>query len=192
MMPRTGSQRDRRLTPAEWPDTRPLGRSLALPELQQGPARRYRWKSVCFGAPPRKASCPLSLKIRRIDCTRDDALAAIAGLRRELSPKGNVVSAEGKARTVAAFGEPLTPGQVVEKICADVASRGMTAVLDYTRRLDGVSLEPSAVRVSERELEDAHGKADPAYLKTLASVRENILAYQQAILNRDVRVAGAP
>ena len=134
----------------------------------------------------------MSLKIRRIDCSRDDAQAAIDQLRRELSPRGNVVSAEGKARTIAAFGEPLTPGQVVEKICADVADRGLAAVLDYTRRLDGVSLEPSSVRVSARELEDAHGQADPAYLQTLANVRENILAYQRAILNRDVRVSGGP
>jgi histidinol dehydrogenase len=134
----------------------------------------------------------LSLKIRRIDCSREDALAAIAQLRRELSPKGNVVSAEGKARTVAAFGEPLTPGQVVEKICGDVATRGLAAVLDYTRRLDGVSLEPDAVRVSESELDDAYRSADPAYLQTLANIRANILAYQQAILNRDVRVDGGP
>jgi histidinol dehydrogenase len=138
------------------------------------------------------ASAPLSLKIRRIDCSRDDALAAIAQLRRELSPKGNVVSAEGKARTIAAFGEPLTPGQVVEKICGDVAARGLAAVLDYTRRLDGVTLEPSAVRVSAKELDDAHAASDPAYLETLANVRENILAYQRAILSQDVLISGGP
>src|SRR4029077_20171578 len=38
--------------------------------------------------------------------------------------------------------------------------------------------------------EEAYENADPAYLKTLTTVRENILAYQQAILNRDVRVSG--
>jgi histidinol dehydrogenase len=134
----------------------------------------------------------LTLKIRRIDCSRDDALAAITQLRRELSPKGNVVSAEGRARTIAALGEPLTPGQVVEKICGDVAARGLAAVFDYTRRLDGVALEPSAVRVSAKEFKDAHASADPSYLETLANVREKILAYQQAILNRDVRISGGP
>jgi histidinol dehydrogenase len=134
----------------------------------------------------------LRLKIRRFDCSRDDALAAVGQLRRELSPRGNVVSAEGRARTIAAFGEPLTPGQVVEKICADVAARGLDAVLDYTRRLDGVSLEPSSLRVSAEELADAHAGADPAYLETLDHVRENILAYQRAILSRDVRTSGGP
>ena len=55
----------------------------------------------------------------------------------------------------------LSPGQVVEKICADVADRGLAAVLDYTRRLDGVTLEPASVRVSASELEDAYRAADP-------------------------------
>jgi len=130
----------------------------------------------------------LTLNIRRIDCASGDAFAAIAELRRELSPRGNVVSPEGRARTLAAFGEPLTPVQVVERICADVAARGLAAVLDYTRRLDGVALEPAAVRVSRAELVSAHESADAGYLQTLENVRGNILAYQQAILNRDVKV----
>ena len=130
----------------------------------------------------------MTLSIRRIDCASNDALAAIAELRRELSPKGNVVSPEGRARTVAAFGEPLTPVQVVERICADVAARGLAAVLDYTRRLDEVALEPGTVRVSRAELESAHESADAGYLQTLENVRANILAYQRAILNHDVKV----
>jgi histidinol dehydrogenase len=128
----------------------------------------------------------LKLKMRRIDCSRDDALEAIASLRRELSPKGNVVSPESRARTAAVFGEPLTPGQVVEKICTEVEARGLDAVLEYTRKLDGVSLEPSSVRVSEGELDSAYRSADPEYLGTLSRVRDNILTYQSAILNRDV------
>ncbi len=113
----------------------------------------------------------MALKIRRIDCSTHDARQEIAALREELSPKGNVVSPEGKARTIAAFGEPLAPRQVVERICADVAARGLEAVLDYSRRIDGVTLEPEQVRVSPGELADAHRKADPAYLETIARVR---------------------
>jgi histidinol dehydrogenase len=128
----------------------------------------------------------LRLKIRRIDCASENAQAAIADLRRELSPQGNVVSPEGRALTIAAFGEPLSPVQVVEHICADVASRGLQAVLDHTRRLDGVTLDTGSVRVAEKELQDAFEKADAAYLKTIDRVRENILAFQRAILNHDV------
>jgi histidinol dehydrogenase len=126
-----------------------------------------------------------TLNICRIDCVRDDAREAILGLRRQLSPKGNVVSPQGRVRTIAAFGEPLTPQQVVERICADVQCRGLDAVLDYTARLDGVMLEPSAVRVAREELSDAFRAADPAYLRTLRRVRDNILAFQSGILNRD-------
>ena len=99
-----------------------------------------------------------------------------------------MVSPEGRARTIAAFGEPLTPVQVVERICADVATRGLAAVFDYTRRLDGVALEPGTVRVSRAELESAYESADAGYLQTLENVRANILAYQRAILNHDVRI----
>jgi histidinol dehydrogenase len=127
----------------------------------------------------------VALAIRRIDCSRDDARRAIAELRRELSPQGNIVSPEGKARTIAAFGEPLSPQQVVERICNDVAQRGLDAVLDYSRRIDGSNLTPEQVRVSPDELCKAHDSADPAYLETIARVRGNILAYQEAILHRD-------
>ena len=141
---------------------------------------------------PRTRASTLSVSIRRIDCARDDAREAIASLRRELSPKGNVVSPEGRARTVAVFGEPLSPPQVVERICDDVASRGLAAVLDYTRKLDKVDLKPDEVRVSEAELDEAHRKADPEYLATIARIRENVLAYQRAILSRDVHVEPKP
>ncbi len=132
------------------------------------------------------------LNICRIDCASDDAREAISELRRQLSPAGNVVSPQGRARTVAAFGEPLTPQQVVERICADVQNRGLEAVLDYTARLDGVALEPSAVRVGAHELVAAFKKAEPAYIRTLRRVRENVLAFQMGILSRDATLRRGP
>ena len=126
-----------------------------------------------------------TLNICRIDCASDDAREAILELRRQLSPKGNVVSPQGRARTIAAFGEPLTPQQVVERICAEVQCRGLDAVLDFTARLDGVTLAAAEVRVPREELHDAFRAADPAYLKTLRRVRDNILSFQTGILNRD-------
>lgn len=125
------------------------------------------------------------ISIRKIDCSSDDAKLAIAELRRELSPQGNVVSPESRARTIAVFGEPLSPQQVVERISSDVASRGLAAVLDYSRRIDGADLAPGRVRVSPEELREAHEFADGEYLQTIARVRENILTYQKAILHRD-------
>src|SRR6476661_5215011 len=101
-----------------------------------------------------------ALNIGRIDCATHDAHQAILELRRQLSPKGDVVSPQGRARTIAAFGEPLTPQQVVERICAEVQRRGLSAVLDYTARLDDVKLDRASVRVSDAELESAFRGAD--------------------------------
>jgi histidinol dehydrogenase len=134
----------------------------------------------------------MTLNICRIDCACDDALEAIRALRRQLSPAGNVVSPQGRARTIAAFGAALTPQQVVERICADVQGRGLEAVLDYTARLDGVTLEPAAVRVTADELRAAFQRAEPAYMRTLRRVRENILAFQLGILHRDATLRRGP
>lgn len=134
----------------------------------------------------------MALRIRRIDCASDDAERAIAALREELSPRGNVVSPEGRARTIAAFGEPLDPGQVVERICKDVADRGLDAVIDYSRRLDGADLDPGRIRVAPVELAEAGRRADPAYLATIGRVLGNVLAYQKAILHRDIRLDRGP
>jgi histidinol dehydrogenase len=133
-----------------------------------------------------------ALRITRIDCARKDAREAIRGLREQLSVKGDVVSPQGRAKTVAVFGEPLTPQQVVERICRDVREDGLTAVLAYSAKLDGVALTPQTMRVTEEELDAAYRRADPAYLKTLRSVRANIYAFQTGILHRDASFHRGP
>ena len=75
-----------------------------------------------------------NVNIPRIDARCDDLRTAIAALRERLSPRGDVVSEAGRRRTIEVFGEPLTPQQVVERICDDVRSRGLAAVLDYSAR----------------------------------------------------------
>jgi histidinol dehydrogenase len=133
-----------------------------------------------------------TLSIPRIDCSRDDAREAILALRRQLSPRGDVVSPQGRARTIEAFGEPLSPRQVVARICGDVRDRGLDAVLDYARKLDRAELTPDTMRVSDAELRQAHAAADPAYLRAIDRVRSNVLAFQTAILHRDVTTAPSP
>ena len=129
-----------------------------------------------------------TLEIRTIDTRRDDACAAIAELREKLSPRGNVVSEAGRRRTIEVFGAPLSPAQVVERICSDVRSRGRAAVLEYSAKLDKAELTPDTLRVTPDELRAAHGSADPRLLATVRRVRDNILAFQTAILHRDVIV----
>jgi len=130
--------------------------------------------------------------IRVIDCAQGDAGEALDRLRRELSIDGEVVSPEGRERTLRVFGEPLTPGQVVERICSSVAREGVKAALEYSRKLDGKELTAEELRVEPAALARAHEQADPAYLDTIARVRDNILAYQRAILHQDVHLSRGP
>lgn len=130
----------------------------------------------------------MPLQIPTIDCSRDNARALFTQLREKLSPRGDVVSEAGRRRTVELFGEPLTPQQVVERICADVRRRGLDAVLDYSRRIDGRELTPQTIRVSPDELQAAHAAADPAFLATLRRIRDNIAEFQRACLVPDAIV----
>ncbi|HCO27392.1 MAG TPA: histidinol dehydrogenase, partial [Gimesia maris] len=128
------------------------------------------------------------LDITTIDCTRDDATALFSELREKLSPRGNVVSEAGRQRTIELFGEPLSPQEVVEKICNDVRDKGRAALLDYSEKLDRKQLTPETMRVSAEELKEAHAKAEPEYLATLRRIRENIIEFQSALLPDDVKV----
>ena len=128
------------------------------------------------------------LRIQRIDTRRDDVSAALDGLREKLSPRGDIVSEAGRKRTMEVFGEPLSPQQVVEKICRDVRTQGLPAMLDYTAKLDKANVTNSTLRVSSEELKAAHAKADPQLLETIRKVRDNVRDFQQAILHKDVEV----
>lgn len=128
------------------------------------------------------------LAIARIDARRADSRAAIDDLRRKLAPEGNVVSEAGRRKTIEVFGEALSPVEVVDRICDDVRSRGLEAVLEYTAKLDGAQLTAETLRVSPDELAAAHRAADPDFLAMIRRIRERLLRFQTAILHKDVRV----
>jgi histidinol dehydrogenase len=132
----------------------------------------------------------MPLNIQRIDMRTADADAAIAALRAKLAPTGNVVSEAGRRKTLEVFGQQLSPAQVVQRICSDVRAEGLAAVLRYTSKLDGKQLTAETLRVPADELKAAHAKAEPAFLQTIRRIRENILAFQKAILHHDVEIAG--
>ncbi|NLX98577.1 MAG: histidinol dehydrogenase [Rhodopirellula sp.] len=109
-------------------------------------------------------------------------------LRRRLSPRGEVVSQQGRQRTIEIFGEPLTPAEVVRRICRDVEQQGISAVLDYSARIDKADLTPATIRVRAEELAQAHARADAGFLTTVRRVADNIRTFQEAILHHDVRL----
>jgi histidinol dehydrogenase len=126
------------------------------------------------------------MNIARIDTRDPQAADEIAALHAKLAPEGNVVSEAGRRKTIEVFGEPLTPVQVVERVCRDVKERGLAAVMDYTAKLDGKSITAAELRVSPAELAAAHAAATPEFLDTIRRIRERILQFQQAILQKDV------
>lgn len=129
-----------------------------------------------------------TLQIARIDSRRDGLDDALDELRERLSPQGNVVSDAGRRRTIEVFGEPLSPVQVVAKICHEVRTRGLASVIEYTAKLDGVTLTPDTLRVSEADLSDAHARAEPSFLETVRRIRANVTAFQSAVVPRDAEI----
>lgn len=128
------------------------------------------------------------MKLLQIDARHDNLECALGDLRRRLSPHGDVISEQGKHKTVEVFGELLTPQQVVERICQDVRSRGLDAVLEYGRKLDRADLTAETLRVPISAMEAAHRQAAPEFLATIRRIRANILEFQRAILHRDVEL----
>ncbi len=128
------------------------------------------------------------MKIRRIDARGQSPQAAVGELLGRLTIRGDIQSPESRRRTEQAFGKPLSPQQVVETICREVRTRGLEAVLEFTRRIDAVELTAETIRVSQQELAQAHAQADPQFLQVVRQVRENILRFQQAVVPRDVRI----
>ncbi len=137
---------------------------------------------------PPTPSAASSLGIARIDARMPEAADQLEALRQSLAPSGNVVSEAGRRKTVEVFGEALSPRQVVDRICADVRERGVDAVLEYSRKLDGADLNAESLRAPSADLEAAHRDADPEFLATVRRLRSNISAFQTAILHKDVEV----
>ena len=132
---------------------------------------------------------PEALNITRIDTRQDDVRAALDELAERLSPRGDVVSEAGRQRTMDVFGEPLSPQQVVERICEDVRTGGMSRLLGYSKALDNADLTAETIRVTADELAAAHARATPEFLATVRRIRENVHEFQSAILHSDVSLS---
>jgi histidinol dehydrogenase len=126
-----------------------------------------------------------AITIRRIRFADPDGGERIAALLSRLSMQGDIVSPRGREITERVFGQPLTPVQVVERVCEDVRQRGLPALLHYTEQFDAAKITPETLRVSQVELEAAHAAADSAFLETLRRVRQNIMSFQLGLLHGD-------
>jgi len=125
---------------------------------------------------------------QRIDLATAAGRGRLEALRGRLSSQGEMVSPAGRQRTIEVFGEPLTPRQVVDRICRDVRERGREAVLDYTRRIDRVAQAPHELLVPPGALAAAHAAVDAGFLEAVRRIRGRVEGFQRAILARDVEV----
>jgi histidinol dehydrogenase len=124
----------------------------------------------------------------RIDLAAADGRARLEALRGKLVSQGDVVSPAGRQRTIDVFGEPLSPRQVVERICADVRTQGIDALLDYTRRIDGAAVTRETLFVPPAALAAAHAAVDRGFLDAVRRIADRVERFQRALLSRDVSV----
>lgn len=124
----------------------------------------------------------------RIDLAAPDGRSRLDALRGRLVSQGDMVSPASRQRTIDVFGAPLTPRQVVERICADVRDRGLEALLEYTRRIDGVEVSPDTLVVTAETLAAAHRDVEPEFLAAVRRIAANVERFQRALLARDVEV----
>lgn len=139
-------------------------------------------------APPSIPSSSARPSCERIDLNSSDGRQRLDALRAKLSSQGELVSPAGRQRTIDVFGEPLTPRQVVERICGDVKSKGLAALLDYTRRIDGATVSRESLFVDAAALAAAHAAAEPGFLAAVRRIKANVERFQEALLARDVEV----
>ena len=90
----------------------------------------------------------------------------------ELSPK--IREANKKI-----FGADLTAVEIVRKIVNDVRTKGDSAVLEYTKMIDGVDLKPSDLLVTQAEFHAAKSSVDDEVVDSLKRAAENIKRFHK-------------
>lgn len=78
-------------------------------------------------------------------------------------------------------GEPVT---AVRDILADVRARGDAALIDLTKRLDGVEL--TRLRVTSQEISAALARVTKAQINAMRLAADNVLRYHQEMLHEPV------
>jgi histidinol dehydrogenase len=106
--------------------------------------------------------------------------------------EGQVVSQRSRDLTMAVFGEPLSPQQVVERICREVRRDGSEALVRYSQKLDRSDRPADQIRVPIERMREAHRGVEPEFLQTVRRIRDRLMVFQKAILHQDVVVEPEP
>jgi histidinol dehydrogenase len=119
------------------------------------------------------------------------ATRQMAKLSGRLSAMERLDSAEYRKRVKSVFGKVLRPDQVVARILEDVRDDGDAALIAYSRKLDGVKLNPKSLRVSDAERRAGFRRTAPAVREALELAAERIADYQSRLMPRDVQTRAA-
>ena len=87
------------------------------------------------------------------------------------------VTEQMRQRTIATFGEDLIPEEVVRRILRDVRTRGDDALIDWTAKLDGVTLTPEQIPVSDEDIAMAYDLVDAETVAALERAAERIAKF---------------
>lgn len=109
---------------------------------------------------------------------------AKAILRRATFEFGEV-PLEVKRRIKEAFAVELTPEEAVGRIIAAVRDKGDAALLDFTKRIDGIELE--SLEVSKEECREACGKVDQELIAALNITAERVRSFHQVQLGHSLK-----
>ncbi|MDP2917386.1 MAG: histidinol dehydrogenase [Dehalococcoidia bacterium] len=97
--------------------------------------------------------------------------------RRSIGEYGEVPS-RVKLKLKEVFGTELSPEQAVARILHDVRERGDAAILDYTLKIDGITL--TSLEITGEQKKDAYKHIDTELLSALKLASERIRAFHQA------------
>jgi len=76
----------------------------------------------------------------------------------------------------------------VERILRDVRNRGDSALVDYTRRFDEVSISRKDLKVSSDQVAESYRKIEGGYIKALKVASENIRCFHQTQLEKTTTI----
>lgn len=84
-----------------------------------------------------------------------------------------------RAKNKELYGEDLTAVQIVDRIVNDVRREGDSAVIKYTKLLDGADFKPEDFLVREDEYETAYAQADKKVVQSLLKAIANVRKYHE-------------
>lgn len=106
-------------------------------------------------------------------------IAAVEALLKKAAFDQVELSPKIKARNKELYGEDLSAAQIVDKIVAEVRRDGDSAVIKYTKLLDGADFSAADFLVSEEEYQEAEAAADAEVVASLKKAIENVRSYHQ-------------